>query len=166
MKTHTTVELSSNLQGETLTFEGLLRAHQDAVAYLRTLAHFGGNLQQARALAEKGFNAIAAVGAGAHDGTGDASISEALRALSMTSHEAANLPAGERESGLHDLARQLLRLAQGASSSSPISVIQAAVNGIERPDKLTDKQWEWVKAGVRLVVGRVNEICSKEGVVR
>ncbi|WP_156350240.1 hypothetical protein [Achromobacter sp. 2789STDY5608633] len=166
MPKHTTVESASNLQGETLTVEGLLRAHQDALAYLRTLAHFGGNLQQARALAEKGFNAIAAVGAGAHEGVGDAGIAEALRALAMTSHEAANLPADDRGVALHDLAKQLLRLAHGAPLSSPISVIQAAVNSVERPDKLTDKQWEWVKAGARLVVGRVNEICSKEGVVR
>lgn len=37
-------------------------------------------------------------------------------------------------------------------------VIQAAVNSIARPKGLTDKQWEYVKAGARLAVSRVNSI--------
>ncbi|MDF8363371.1 MULTISPECIES: hypothetical protein [Achromobacter] len=151
-------------EGEPLTFEGLLRAHQDALAYLRTLANFGGNLAQARALAEKGLNSVASVRVGDDGGDGAPGIPKKLRTLAMTFHEAAERPAGDREAALHGIAEQLLQLAHRASESSPISVIQAALNSVERPAKLTDKQWEWVKAGLRLLVGRVNEISSKEGV--
>jgi hypothetical protein len=43
------------------------------------------------------------------------------------------------------------------------AAIQAAVNSIERPMGLTDKQWEFVKAGARLVVRRVNAIAAQPG---
>lgn len=42
------------------------------------------------------------------------------------------------------------------------AVIQAAVNSIERPRGLTDKQWEFVKAGARLVVRRVNALSAAQ----
>lgn len=150
-------------EGAPQTIEELLRAHQDALAYLRTLASFGGNLPQARALAEKGFNSVASVRSDADAGA--PGISQELRALAMTTHTAAALSVEDQEAALHSIGEQLLGLAHRASASSATSVIQAAVNSVERPPKLTDKQWEWVKAGVRLLVGRVNAISSERGAV-
>lgn len=42
------------------------------------------------------------------------------------------------------------------------AVIQAAVNSIERPKGLTYKQWEFVKAGARLVVSRVSALSASQ----
>lgn len=41
-------------------------------------------------------------------------------------------------------------------------VVQQAINNIERPEKITDKQWEYYKAGVRAVVFEVNKILKGE----
>lgn len=40
--------------------------------------------------------------------------------------------------------------------SSTQEVIQRAVNAIQRPEGLTDTRWEYVKAGIRLLVAEVN----------
>ncbi|MBV2181724.1 MAG: hypothetical protein KUL86_10895 [Castellaniella sp.] len=46
------------------------------------------------------------------------------------------------------------------SGHSAQEVIQRAVNAIERPEGLTDTRWEYVKAGIRLLVAEVNRVAS------
>lgn len=41
-------------------------------------------------------------------------------------------------------------------------IIQKALENIQRPEKITDKQWEYYKAGVRAVVFEVNKILKGE----
>lgn len=43
-------------------------------------------------------------------------------------------------------------------------VVQEAVNRIKHPDNISDSKWEYVKAGVRLLVDQINMVMRERNV--
>lgn len=87
--------------------------------------------------------------------------------ISLCTHHGASPDAVEgfdpEDKWIADLWRQteaMLAVSNPASDRAAIETIQRAVNAIERPEGLTDTRWEYVKAGIRLLVAEVNRVAS------
>jgi len=84
----------------------------------------------------------------------------------MTENEAAELYIRLTDAIGYRPGKQLLspeewgRMLAADRKVSVTQLIQQAVNEVTRPENLSDSQWEYVKAGVRLLVTSVNQMLS------
>src|SRR5690606_29268135 len=88
------------------------------------------------------------------------------RNTQMTENEAAELYIRLTDAIGYRPGKQLLspeewgRMLAADRKVSVTQLIQQAVNEVTRPENLSDSQWEYVKAGVRLLVTTVNQTLS------